>query len=125
MENKINSYGTEVVPFSVTTQSDTLLFISGQGGFDPITGELAAHDLEGQTVRTIQNVAAILSQSGVTLEDILKVNVYLSDRKHYEGFNRIYAELIPRPYPARTLVYCELNFDLLVEIDVIARLKRK
>jgi len=125
LENKINSYGTEVVPFSVTTQTDDLLFVSGQGGIDPVTGALSAYDLEGQTVRTIQNLASILSKSDLTLKDVLKVNVYLADRKHYEAFNRIYAELFSPPYPARTLVYCELNFDLLVEIDVIARLKPK
>jgi len=112
------------MPFSVATQSETLLFLSGQGGLDPSTGEIAAADLESQTVRTIRNIQDILSRSGLTLKDVLKVNVYLSDRKHYEPFNRIYSELFPRPYPARTLVYCELNFDLLVEIDVIAKLKK-
>ncbi|UVI27299.1 RidA family protein [Paenibacillus spongiae] len=116
-------YGTSELPFSSATRTDSLLFVSGQGGFDPITGEVPVNDLERQTVYTMQNIQNILSESGLTFEDVVKVNIFLSDRKHYKAFNQIYSRLCPRPYPARTLVYCELNFDLLVEIDVIAQLK--
>ncbi|WP_274362120.1 RidA family protein [Paenibacillus thermotolerans] len=124
MDERTNLYGTDVIPFSVATQSETLLFVSGQGGCDPCTGEVTAVDLESQTKLTVRNIQDILAQWNLTLEDVLKVNVYLSDRRNYEAFNRIYAELFPRPYPARTLVYCQLNFDLLVEIDVIAKLRK-
>lgn len=122
---KINPhlYGTEEIPFSPATRSESHLFVSGQGGNDPITGEIPVDDLEGQTVNTLNNIQKILADYGLTLSDVVKVSVYLSDRKYYEPFNRIYSRLFPRPYPARTLVYCELNFDLLVEIDVIAKLK--
>lgn len=122
---KINSdhYGTEEIPFSTATRSESLLFVSGQGGNDPNTGEIPVDDLEGQTLNTLRNIEIILQSHGLTLEDVVKVNVYLSHRKHYESFNRIYSRIFPRPYPARTLVYCELNFDLLVEIDVIAKLR--
>ncbi len=117
-------YGMDELPFSLATPSDSHLFVSGQGGTDPITGEVAADDLEGQTLLTIQNIAYILALSGLTLEDVVKVNIYLKNRSDYEPFNRIYARIFPRPYPARTLVYCDLNFDLLVEIDVVANLRK-
>ncbi|MDF2652815.1 MAG: tdcF [Paenibacillus sp.] len=120
---KIKNYGLEEVPFSSATQTESLLFVSGQGGTDPHTGEVTADDLESQTILTLQNIENILAKWELTLADVVKVNIFLSNRKHYELFNQIYSRLFPRPYPARTLVYCELNFDLLVEIDVIAKLR--
>lgn len=123
MLNKLNHYGTEEPPFSAAVPTETLLFVSGQGGIDPNIGEVPADDLENQTLLTVQNIQNILAQSGLTLKDVVKVNVYLTNRKFYEPFNRIYSRLFPQPYPARTVVYCDLNFDLLVEIDVIAMLK--
>jgi 2-iminobutanoate/2-iminopropanoate deaminase len=105
-------------------QSESLLFVSGQGGFEPDNPNADVGDIEQQTVRTVANIQKILDEYGLTLADVLKVNVYLTDRNNYERFNRIYSELFPQPYPARTLIYCELNFGLLVEIDVIARLRK-
>jgi len=110
-------------PFSPSTPTDSLLFVSGQGAIDPLTGKIAADGLESQTSMTVRNVEDILAQSGLTLHDVVKVNIYLKNRADYETFNRVYARLFPQPYPARTLVYCDLNFDLLVEIDVVARLR--
>ncbi|MFC4600046.1 RidA family protein [Cohnella hongkongensis] len=123
MNTNLN-YGMDEVPFSPATPTDSLLFVSGQGATDPLTGEVTADDLEGQTIATLKNVSRILAQSGLTLQDVVKVNIYLKHRSDYEAFNRIYGRLFPRPYPARTLVYCDLNFDLLVEIDVVARLRK-
>ncbi|WP_214628924.1 RidA family protein [Paenibacillus agaridevorans] len=123
MNIKRQSYGTEEIPFSPFSESDSHLFVSGQGGNDPLTGEIKIGDLESQTINTVKNIEIILGQRGLTLKDVVKVNIFLTNRLHYEQFNQIYSLLFPRPYPARTLVYCDLNFDLLVEIDVIAKLK--
>ncbi|MFD0715990.1 RidA family protein [Paenibacillus sp. GCM10027626] len=117
------NYGIEEIPLSAATQSESLLFVSGQGGFDPLTGAIPADNLEQQTINTMKHIENILAESQLTLNDILKVTIYLKHRHHYQQFNRVYSELCPRPYPARTVVYCDLNFDLLVEIDVIARLR--
>jgi 2-iminobutanoate/2-iminopropanoate deaminase len=125
LDMRIKKYGLKEVPFSSATKTESLLFVSGQGGTDPDTGEVMANDLESQTILTMQNIQSILSESDLTLEDVVKVNVFLTNRNHYEEFNQIYSRLVPRPYPARTLIYCELNFDLLVEIDVIAKLKSR
>jgi 2-iminobutanoate/2-iminopropanoate deaminase len=57
---------------------------------------------------------------GLDLEHVVKVNVYLSDRRSYEEFNKIYARYFTAPFLARTTIYCDLNYDLLIEIDVIA-----
>jgi len=104
-------------------QSESLLFVSGQGGFEPDDPNSDAGDIENQTVRTVAAIQNILSESGLTLADVLKVNVYLTDRNNYERFNRTYSRLFSQPYPARTVIYCELNFGLLVEMDVIAKLR--
>lgn len=117
------NYGTDDIPFSPATRSDSLLFVSGQGGNDPATGEIKPGDLESQTINTIKNIEMILGQHGLTLEDVVNVNIFLTDRQHYEQFNQVYSCLFTRPYPARTLVYCDLNFDLLVEINVVAQFK--
>ncbi|QNK60238.1 RidA family protein [Paenibacillus sp. PAMC21692] len=123
MNIKRQSYGTEEIPFSPFSESDSHLFVSGQGGNDPLTGEINIGDLESQTINTVKNIEIILGQRGLTLKDVVKVNIFLTNRQHYAQFNQIYSLLFPRPYPARTLIYCDLNFDLLVEIDVIAKLK--
>lgn len=112
------------MPFSAAIQSESLLFVSGQGGFDPDYSDEDFGDIECQTERTVLNIQNILAQSGLTLAEVIKANVYLTNRKDYEAFNQVYSRLFSPPYPARTLVYCELNFGLLVEIDVIARLKK-
>jgi len=124
LENRKYRYGTEAVPFSAAVPSDSLLFVSGQGGIAPDDPDAEPGSIEKQTIQTIENIRSILSQWNLTLADVLKVNVYLTDRSHYERFNRVYTELFPKPLPARTVVYCELNFGLLVEIDVIAKLRK-
>lgn len=118
-----SKYGMDELPFSPATPSDTHLFVSGQGGTDPLSGEVVSDDLESQTLLTLRNIERILAQSNLSLNDVVKANVYLKNRSDYEAFNRIYARAFPRPYPARTLVFCDLNFNLLVEIDVIAKLR--
>lgn len=123
MKNNNNLYGTNTMPFSASIQSETLLFVSGQGGIDPDTSGENAGDIRSQTIRTVENIKDILAQSGLTLDDVLKTNVYLTSRDNYELFNQVYVQLFSHPYPARTLIYCELNFGLLVEIDVIAKLR--
>ena len=124
MENQKYRYGTEAVPFSAAVPSDSLLFVSGQGGIAPDDPEADPGNIETQTIQTIANIRNILSEWNLTLEDVLKVNVYLTDRSNYERFNQVYSQLFPKPLPARTVVYCELNFGLLVEIDVIAKLRK-
>lgn len=125
MKRNRELYGTDNIPFSAAMPSDSLLFVSGQGGFNPDDRDAELGGIEIQTERTVENIRKILAQWGLTLADVLKVNVFLTDRKHYETFNQVYSRLFPQPYPARTLVYCELNFGLLVEIDVIARRRQE
>ncbi len=109
-----------VLPFSSSTRAGSLVFISGQGGLDPATGRIVGPGLEEQTVCTMRNIERILQESNLNFSHVKKVNIYLTRREDYVAFNEIYARFFNEAYPARTTVYCDLNYDLLVEIDVIA-----
>ncbi|MEF2244777.1 RidA family protein [Paenibacillus sp. IITD108] len=114
------SIQSKVLPFSSASFSGSLVFVSGQGGLDPITGEVVGPTLEEQTVRTMLNIQAILHANNMDFNQVKKANIFLAKREHYAEFNEIYARYFSAPYPARTTVYCDLNYDLLVEIDVVA-----
>jgi 2-iminobutanoate/2-iminopropanoate deaminase len=101
-------------------KAGSFVFVSGQGGLDMETGDVVGPDLESQTIRTIENIRLVLEAAGLSLEDVVKVNVYLSDRSHYSAFNEVYGRFFQSPYPSRTTVYTDLNYDLLVEMDAIA-----
>ncbi|MFK7691675.1 RidA family protein [Paenibacillus sp. HJGM_3] len=105
-------------PFSSGIETESLIFVSGQGGIQ--NGKVVGSDLESQTIQTLENVRAVLKAAGLDFDNVVKVNVYLSDRGLYKDFNEIYERYFSKPYPSRTTVYCDLNYDLLVEIDAIA-----
>lgn len=115
-----NTKSKRQIPVSATRQIGSLVFVSGQGGLDPLSGAVVGRDLESQTAQTMENISRMLSKLDLGMEDIVKVNVYLANRKDYVEFNEIYQRYFRMPFPARTAIYCELNYDLLVEIDVIA-----
>ncbi|MGI2295069.1 RidA family protein [Paenibacillus sp. GXUN7292] len=125
MIREIGASENPSLPFSSATAFGDLVFVSGQGGLSPETGEIAGQDLESQTVQTLENIRLILAKADLTLQHIVKVNVYLKDRSHYKEFNEVYRRYFRSPYPSRTLVYCDLNYDLLVEIDAIAVVNRE
>ncbi|WP_238178043.1 RidA family protein [Paenibacillus contaminans] len=108
------------LPASRSFETDGCIYVSGQGGLDASTGEIVGPDIETQTIATMENIRAILAESGLDLDSIVKVNVYLSDRGLYQKFNEVYGTFFSAPYPARTTIYCDLNYELLVEIDAFA-----
>ncbi|NOU65401.1 RidA family protein [Paenibacillus sp. LMG 31461] len=107
-------------PFSSAIQTTNTLYISGQGSIDLQTGEIIGTDVQTQTIKTMNNIGEILSAANLTFQDLVKVNVYLTNRSDYQEFNETYRQFFQAPYPARTTIYCDLNYDLLVEIDAIA-----
>jgi 2-iminobutanoate/2-iminopropanoate deaminase len=124
MRTEIMGSSSNSKPISSAIQTESLVFVSGQGGLDPQTGSVVGSDLESQTVQTMENIRQILAAAGLTLDDVVKCNIYLSDRKLYEEFNNIYRRFFTSPFPSRTAIYCDLNYDLLVEIDVIAQTRK-
>lgn len=106
-------------PYSQGIAIGNLLFVAGQRGQDPITGELCK-GIEIETRRAILNIEAILKAHGCGLKDIVKTTVYLSDTDDFARMNEVYRSMIPVPYPVRTTVGARLRCDIAVEIDVIA-----
>ncbi|RKN66140.1 RidA family protein [Paenibacillus ginsengarvi] len=104
----------------MAVRSGSSVYVSGQGGIDLTTSRIAGDDLATQFEVTMRNIADALAKAGLTTADIVRATVYLSDRSLYGPFNELYRSYFQPPYPARTVVYCELNYGLLVEIDVVA-----
>lgn len=115
-----------VGPFSQSARVGAVVWASGQGGFDPQTGELVGDDVASQTRQTLRNVEAVLRAAGATPDDVVRVGVYLATRDDFAEMNGVYAEYwgdaVP---PARTTVAVELPLPgMTVEIDAMAVLDR-
>lgn len=111
------------LPFSDAIVHEGTIYVSGQGPLDPETGEVVNGTVAEQTRHTLRNVDRILDAAGTSLDDAVKVTVYLMDMDDYEAVNEEYSEHMSEPYPARTAVQvADLPVDIDVEIDVIAAL---
>ncbi len=108
--------------YSQGWRAGDFLFVTGTGPIDPASGKLVGDTIEQQTDQTITNLAAILEADGASLNDVVKVNVHLSDTSLFARYNAVYAQRFSRPYPARTTVGSDLGHSpgMLIEIDCIA-----
>ncbi len=106
-------------PFPQALRCGPMIFVSGQGPLSPTTNTPIGGTLAEQTRQTLRNVEAVLSAAGLGLQHIVKATIYLQDLSRVEEFNEIYREIMPEPWPARTLVSAGLR-GIDVEIDVIA-----
>lgn len=108
--------------YSQGWRAGDFVFVTGTGPIDPETGKLVGDTIEQQTEQTISNISAILEADGVSLHDVVKVNVHLSDTGLFARYNAVYAQRFSRPYPVRTTVGSDLGHTpgMLIEIDCIA-----
>jgi 2-iminobutanoate/2-iminopropanoate deaminase len=97
------------------------VFVSGQGGFDPATGELASDEIEAQTEQTFRNVDALLEEAGCSRNDIVSCLVHLSDLALFPRYYAVYERQFAEPRPVRTTVAAQLAAGMLIELTVIAR----
>lgn len=104
--------------YSTAIKSGDTLYISGQRPVDPASGKMPS-GIEAQTQQVLSNIEATLKVGRLTLDDVVKVTIYLANKSDWDVVNTIYANKMPAPYPARTTVEVGLN-DMLVEIDAIA-----
>ncbi|MCS7338380.1 MAG: RidA family protein [Verrucomicrobiae bacterium] len=108
-------------PYSVAVRVGDLLFCSGQIALDPATGQLVGDDIRTQTERVMQNIKAILEDQRLTLANVVKTTVYLTDLDDFAGMNEVYAKYFAADYPARSTVEVSaLPRGAKVEIEVIA-----
>jgi 2-iminobutanoate/2-iminopropanoate deaminase len=108
-------------PYSPVLEVDArhLVVISGQVAVD-LEGHTIGESIEEQTVATLRNCAGHLATAGCSLNDVFKVNIYLTDLGHWARFNAAYEELMPEPLPVRTAVQAILLPGYLVEIEMWA-----
>lgn len=98
-----------------------LVFVSGQLPIDPLTGEKRIDSIEEQTRQALKNVAAILTAANSSLDNVLKVTVYVSDIDLWGRVNEVYAEFFGKHRPARAVVPTrELHHGFQIEIEAIA-----
>jgi 2-iminobutanoate/2-iminopropanoate deaminase len=109
-----------VGPYSQSARIGRLVYAAGQGADDPSTGKLVGSDIETQTRQCLRNVEEVLAACGASLEDVLRVGVFLVHRSDFAGMNTIYRTAFSDPPPARTTVYVGLPGELRVEIDAVA-----
>ncbi|MUV57298.1 Rid family detoxifying hydrolase [Halogeometricum sp. CBA1124] len=108
-------------PFSQGIRDSNRIYVSGQGPIDPATGDIVSEDIREQTARTLENVEAVLQAGGVSLDDVVKSTVFVTDMNDYDAVNEVYGEYMSKPYPARSAVeVCELPVPIRVEIEVVA-----
>jgi len=108
-------------PYQQAIQMGNFLFSSGQIALDPKTGKFLAGEIEQETERTLKSIEAILTAAGLTLEHVVKANVYLTDLGDFSRMNAIYEKFFSKSKPARACVQvAALPKGAKVEIDVIA-----
>ncbi|GAV20323.1 2-iminobutanoate/2-iminopropanoate deaminase [Mariprofundus micogutta] len=111
-----------VGPYSQAVVSGGVLYASGQIGLVPGEGKLIGDDVESQAGQVTKNLSAVLSEAGVSLTDILKVNIFLTDMGDFPLVNAIYAEWLGEHRPARaTVAVAALPLGAKVEMDLVAR----
>ncbi len=107
-------------PYSQAVVSGNTVYTSGQIAIDPETGELVTGDVAVQAVRVLENLKAVLSAAGASLDTVIKTTIYLKNMGDFPRVNEIYAGYFGASMPARSTVeVSRLPKDVLIEIDCI------
>lgn len=111
-----------VGPYSqaVAVSGGKTVYVSGQIGLDPKTGELVSDNFEAQVRQCFTNLTAVIEAAGGTLEQVVKLNLFLTDLSKFASVNAIMAEIMPEPYPARsTLGVASLPKNAQFEVEAM------
>jgi 2-iminobutanoate/2-iminopropanoate deaminase len=106
-------------PYSHGVQTGNIVFLAGQGPFDPAGGTMP-ESFEEQARLTFSNLATVAEAAGGSLADAVRVGVYLRTMDDLAAMNAIYAEFFTNPYPARTTIQSNLNIS--IEVDAVLEL---
>ena len=108
-------------PYSQAIRKGDTLYLSGQIGMVPATGELVSDDVKEQTAQALANMKAILAEAGATPADVTKVTVFIVDMAEFQIVNGVYSETFGADAPARSCVaVAALPKGARVEIEAIA-----
>lgn len=120
---------TPSAPAAIGTYSQAVrvgrtVYLAGQIGLNPETMTLV-DGIDAQIDRVFENMSAVAKAAGGSLEDIVKINVYLTDLANFSKFNEAMARYVPEPYPARAVVgVAALPRGALVEADAVLELAK-
>ncbi|MCI8407794.1 MAG: RidA family protein [Lachnospiraceae bacterium] len=107
-------------PYSQAIEVNNMVFTSGVIPIIPETGELVSGGIEEQADQAIGNLAALLSEAGVSMENVIKTTVFIKDMNDFAKVNEVYAKYFTSQFPARSCVeVARLPKDVLIEIEAI------
>lgn len=108
-------------PYSIATEANGFVFLSGAVPIDPSTGTGVGGGIEEQTHQVMKNIGAILGDVGLTFDDIVKTTIFLADIADFAAVNAVYGEYVGASKPARSTVQAgALPGGFSVEIECIA-----
>ena len=123
MSSRVNtsSAAQPVAAYSQAVEAAGLVFVSGQIPLDPSSGNLISDDMNAATTQCIRNAEAILKAASLTLNNVVKVSVFLTTMDDYADMDDAYRKAMPEPFPAREAVAVKaLPKGARVEISMIA-----
>lgn len=119
----IDSIPTLGLALSVGVKAGRLVQVSGMAPLDGDGNLVGVGDIEAQTEQVMKNIGLVLEKGGATFADVIKTTVYLTDARHFEKMNAIYARYFGDEPPARATVQVGMMHpDLMIEIEALALL---
>lgn len=116
-----NAAPSALGPYSQAVKAGGLVYVSGQLGLDPATGEFVEGDVQDETRQVLTNLGAVLKEAGSSFKKVVKVTVFVKDLGDFGLVNEVYAEFFTENPPARACVeVARLPKDARVEIDLTA-----
>ena len=108
-------------PYSHGVWVGDLLYLSGQTPIDPVTGKLVEGGATEQAEQVFDNLDAVVTDAGLTMDDVVKCNVFLTTMDDFPQMNAVYGTRFSEPYPARsTVAVAGLPLGARVEIELVA-----
>lgn len=122
MKQDISTEGAPgaIGPYSQAIDAGPFVFTSGQLPINPVSGAMPAN-IADQTAQSLENVSAVLTAAGLSMDDVVKTTVFLADMSDFAAMNEVYSQYFNAPFPARSAVAVKtLPKNALVEIEAIA-----
>lgn len=120
------AYTGEIVsssgPYSHAIDSGDMIYFSGQTAYNGVDYQGEKYDIKTQAVKCFEHLQSVMQEAGVGLDQVVKVNVYLTSMAHFDEMNAVYKQMFTEPYPARTCVaVLALPLEADIEIECIVK----